>query len=172
MVERVVHRNESYRRRRWWCHFLNLDIVERSNLSLSFSRRRETDIIDFLRRFNRRHLAAINFCSFFHTPYTFQCIAPLRVCWNEWLWGGGREKFIERELQDLRRGSGSREVLRNASFFGRPLIDSHRCSVRSSLRTYALEEVGSNWTRVFSSFSSLSLLIFLNDKLYLIFLFH
>lgn len=90
----------------------------------------------------------------------------------EWMIMGRRGKFIERELQDLRRGSGSREVLRNASFFGRPLIDSHRCSVRSSLRTYALEGVGSNWTRVFSSFSSLSLLIFLNDKLYLIFLFH
>lgn len=170
----MVHRNESYRRRRWWCHFLNLDIVERSNLSLSFSRRRETDIIDFLRRFNRRHLAAINFCSFFtihHTPSSvslhFACVGM-----NDYGEGGGRSLSSE-NCKIYEEDSGSREVLRNASFFGRPLIDSHRCSVRSSLRTYALEGVGSNWTwRVFSSFSSLSLLIFLNDKLYLIFLFH
>ena len=62
---RTIH--ESYRRKRW-CHFLNLDIAE-TGRSIAVLLPRGTDIIDFLRRSSRRtprrHLPAINFCSFF-----------------------------------------------------------------------------------------------------------
>lgn len=159
---RTIH--ESYRGKRW-CHFLNLDIAETRRF-IAVLLPRGTDIIFYVVSRvvpRRRHLAAINFCSFFggtslslflslegeekatspsHPPASHQVVrnSSKEIGSDHSDTRGFHTVKIKRLIDEVPTAEKLRQVLRNASFSRRPLIDSHTvaCEV---CKAFALEGI-------------------------------